>query len=541
MRKTVTFSAALLAFALRAHAQNAPVAIAIDAQASRHPISPAIYGVAFASTEQLKALNSPLNRSGGNGATRYNWRANASNHADDWFFESIAEKSAKPGESGDTFIASSRAAGAQPMLTVPMIGWVAKLGPNRDKLASFSVAKYGPQEKTDQYMADAGNGKKPDGKTDVTGNDPREANQPADPAFQKQWVQHLVAKWGLAARGGLKYYLMDNEPSLWQGTHRDVHPVGPTMDEIRDDILAYGGMVKGVDPAAVVVGPEEWGWNGYRLSGYDQQWGSAHGWGGPLPDQTKHGGMEYLPWLLDQLHRGNLLTGRRILDVFTVHIYPQGGEGGDATDEKTDLLRNRSTRSLWDPNYKDESWINDKVMLIPRLKGWVMKYYPGTKIGITEYNWGAEGNISGATAQADIWGIFGREGLDLATRWTTPDAKTPTFKAMQLYRNYDGKKSAFGDVSVSDVVPNPDELASFAAVRSSDNALTVMVINKGLHAETPVTLTLAHFATGPRAQAWRLTAANAITPLAAVPVQGGALRATVPAQSVTLFVVPAHK
>ena len=91
------------------------------------------------------------------------------------------------------------------------------------------------------------------------------------------------------------------------------------------------------------------------------------------------------------------------------------------------LRRNRSTRSLWDPNYVDETWINDKVQLIPRLQNWVNTYYPGTPIGITEYNWGAENHINGATTQADIFGIFGREGLDMAARWTTPDAtRRPT-------------------------------------------------------------------------------------------------------------------
>ena len=80
-------------------------------------------------------------------------------------------------------------------------------------------------------------------------------------------------------------------------------------------------------------------------------------------------------------------------------------------------------------------------MLIPRMKNWVASYYPGTKIGITEYNWGAEGHINGATAQADILGIFGREGLDLATRWTTPAAARPLYKAMKMFRNYDGNKS----------------------------------------------------------------------------------------------------
>src|SRR5256885_14148051 len=131
------------------------------------------------------------------------------------------------------------------------------------------------------------------------------------------------------------------------------------------------------------------------------------------------------------------------------------------------LRRNRSTRSLWDPNYVDESWINDKVQLIPRLRNWANTYYfANTPIAITEYNWGAESHINGATAQADILGIFGREGLDLAARWTTPDPSTPTYKAIKIYRNYDGAKSTFGETSVLTTVANPDNLSAFSAIRS---------------------------------------------------------------------------
>src|SRR4029450_483671 len=65
---------------------------------------------------------------------------------------------------------------------------------------------------------------------------------------------------------------------------------------------------------------------------------------------------------------------------------------------------------------------------------------------------------------------FGREGLDMAARWTTPDASSPTYKAMKMYRNYDANKSIFGDVSVSATGPNPDNLSVFAAERSVDGA-----------------------------------------------------------------------
>lgn len=518
-----------------------PTIINVDAGANRHSISPLIYGVAFASKEQLTALNATLNRSGGNGTTRYNWKENASNHAADYFFESIGEKSAVPGESADTFVAGSKDAGVPPMLTVPMLGWVAHLGPNRDKAASFSVAKYGPQAKTDQYMPDAGNGVKPDSKTNVTGNDPSDADVPSTPEFQRGWLEHLTSKWGKSAAGGVGYYLLDNEPALWNSTHRDVHPKGATMEEVLNDTVAYASMVKSVDSAAQTLGPEEWGWNGYIYSGADEQYGAAHGWNGTFPDRAAHGGMDYLPWLLDQLHKHDAKTGKRLLDYFTVHIYPQGGDGGDDVSPKIEALRSRSTRALWDPNYTDESWIKEKIDLIPRLKKWVAAYYPGTKIGITEYNWGAEKSMSGATAQADLWGIFGREGLDLATRWTTPDIATPTFKAMQMYRNYDGKKSAFGSIGVSDRVPDPDTLSSFAGVRRSDGALTIMVVNKALSGPTPVSLVVSHFAGANTAQVWQLTDANAITHLPDANLNGSRLGATLPAQSVTLFVIASKK
>ena len=154
--------------------------------------------------------------------------------------------------------------------------------------------------------------------------------------------------------------------------------------------------------------------------------------------------------MLDQFRQREIATGRRLLDYFTYHIYPQGGDGGNDVSTSTQLLRNRSTRSLWDTNYVDESWIGSVIKLIPRMKAWVAAYYPGTKIGITEYNWGAEGHINGATAQADVFGIFGREGLDLATRWTTPATGSLAYNAMKMYRNYDGNKSAFGDTCNND-------------------------------------------------------------------------------------------
>jgi hypothetical protein len=535
----VAFLSALIAIAVQTtgDAQNPTVTITVDAAANRHAIDPNIYGVAQASTAQLSDLNTPLNRSGGNPATRYNWQLNADNRGSDWYFESIPYGSATAGEGGDTFISNAKAANARAMLTVPTIEWVAKVGANRSKLASFSIAKYGAQADADwQWFADAGNGVRTNGQF-VTGNDPNDANVASSSNFQQGWVQHLVSRWGTNANGGLRYYILDNEPSLWHATHRDVRPTGATMGEIKNKMVDFAQKIKAVDPSALIVGPEEWGWSGYIYSGYDQQYGSAHGWSN-LPDRAANGGADYLPWLLDQLRLAQASTGQRLLDIFTVHYYPQGGEFSDDVSTTMQLRRNRSTRSLWDPSYVDESWINDRVQLIPRLKSWISTRYPNTPIGITEYNWGAENHINGATTQADIYGIFGREGLDMGARWTTPASSTPTYKAMKMYRNYDGNKSTFGDVSVTATVPNPDNVSAFAAQRSSDGALTIMVISKYLSASTPATINLARFAHRGLSQVWQLTTANTITHQPDVTFSGTSFVVMLPPQSVTLFVLP---
>ena len=522
-------------------AQSGSVTVTIDVALSRRAINPNVYGVAYATPTQLADLNAPLNRYGGNNTSRYNWQINADNRGQDWYFQSIPEASATAGKRGDDFITDARSAGAQPALTIPTIGWVARLGANRAKLASYSIAKYGPQTGNDsQWFPDAGNGIRASDGAKITWNDQADANTPNNATIQRGWINHLVTRWGVAANGGLKYYILDNEPSLWHETHRDVHATGATMEEVRDYMLAYAREVKNADPGASVIGPEEWGWLGTKLSGYDQQWGNTHGWPAwsSLPDRSSHGQMDYLPWLLQQVQQASALEGRRLIDVFTSHYYPQGGEFSDDTSSTMQARRNKSTRSLWDPAYVDDSWIASVIRYIPQLRDWVTQYYPGTAIGITEYNWGAEGHINGATTQADLYGIFGREGLDMAARWTTPATASPTYKAMKIYRNYDGSKSTFGDVSVKTTSSsNPDSLSVFGAQRSSDDAVTVMLINK-VGVSTPVTVNLSTFAPGGPAQVYQLTSANAITRLADIAVPASTVALTVPGASITLLIVP---
>ena len=549
MKRTIAFVIILLATAGRAWAQNPATSVSVDAAANRHPINPNIYGIAYGDAHDMQTLNAPLNRWGGNSTTRYNWQIDAHSAAADWFFETYSDGSGAPSGSADLYLGTTRAnSGAQPLFTIPMIDYLANLGPNRSTLAGFSVKKYGAQTSTDPWNSDAGNGVSAATGKNITGNDPSDTGVANSAAIQQAWVQHFVSTFGPASGNGVRYYILDNEPSLWYSTHRDVHPNPPTYQELYDKIVAYASAIRAADPTAKIAGFEEWSWWAMYYSGFDQ----ANGAGAATSDYNTHNHTYYYPWLLQQLNAYKQRTGQQLIDVLTVHCY-NAVPGGNDDSPSGQQTRNRETRILWDPGFQDPSWygdigINGRVInWIPTLKAMVNQYHPGLQIGCTEYNWGDEANLNGATTQADVLGIYGREGFDLATRWTVakntgtnPTTYYVTYLASQIYRNYDGNKSTFGDSSVSATVANPDNLSAFAATRSSDGALTVMVINKQ-QGSTPVTLSLANFATSGVAQAWQINSASqtSIARLPDLPVANNSITATLPAQSITLFVIPA--
>ncbi len=517
-------------------ASGAPLVttITVDANARRHPVNPLIYGLNFATAEVLRDLRVPLNRSGGNGASAYNWRIDARNTGQDWFFESVPVDSKDVYQYGERFVRLNAQAQVTSMLTIPMIGRVAKLDKDRKPLVSFSVAKYGKQQGVDgSHLGDAGNGIGPDGAP--IRNDPDDASITDDSQSQQERVGQLLRDTGT---DGVRYYMMDNEPSLWHVNHRDIHPAGAHASEVANKVVAYSRAVKAADPGARVVAPEEWGWTGYLYSGFDQQYMAARGQGGTPDRSGETRGMDYVPWLLAQWKQAG-----HPVDVFGLHFYPQGGEfresnGAAAADSPAiELARNRSTRDLWDAGYRDPTWINSVVNLIPMMRRWVdTYYYPGTPIALTEYSWGGDTTMNGATAQADVLGIFGREGLDIATRWGALSPEMPVYKAFRLYRNYDGQGAGFGDTSIADSQGDPDRVSSFAALRNRDGAMTVVVINKQLDQAADATIVVENFAGRGKAEVWQL-AGNAISRLPDVDYAGGRVRASLPRESVTMFVL----
>jgi hypothetical protein len=529
-----------------------PVVINVDAVANGHPISPLIYGVGGDSLAYHQTMGVGLRRWGGNQTSRSNWENNDSNAGSDYGpFCNVWQAtgaSQVPGKAGLDFVNGNKGIGAASLLTIPMIGWVAKDGNN--STCSSGVPGDGGPPVSPGAEAIAGYDPTANRQRTSIASYPRKGAAFSFPpatgdsaVYQDEWVNYLVTTFGPASAGGVRFYAMDNEHDLWSSTHRDVHPVRVGYDELLSRYTAYADAVKAVDPTAEVTAPVSQGWTNYWFSALDKGNNNY----ATHADRNAHGGLPYLQWFLQQAQAHDTQVGHRTLDVLDVHYYPQGGEYSSDTSPATQALRMRSTRDLWDPTYRNEAWMvntegGPNIQVIPRLKSWISQYYPGTKLGISEWNWGAETHINGALAIADVLGIFGREDVYLANYWTSPPDQSPGYWAWRMYRNYDGAQSRFGDVAVQ-AAADPAAVNGLSAYGSTDSgtgALKLMVLNKLPSTQQAITVNLAHFnAAGGQVYQYSQGNPSQITRLADLGAVGTTLNYTLAPYSITLFVLSA--
>jgi hypothetical protein len=247
-----------------------------------------------------------------------------------------------------------------------------------------------------------------------------------------------------------------------------------------DRTIQYGSAIRKADPQAIIAGPAEWGWSNYFWSAKDAAAGFS-----AKPDRRAHGDIPLLDWYLQKLNEYEKKTGVHILDVVDMHFYPQSkglfsSDGGGATLEAAQR-RIRTTRGLWDPSYKDESWIEDNVYLIPRLKEIIARTYPGRQISIGEWNFGAEGHISGGLATAEALGRFAETGIRSAYFWTTPKKGSPAYWAFRAFRNFDGHGAAFLDHFIPSTAPK--DVSVFASRDAEGkHMVAVILVRSNTHA-----------------------------------------------------------
>ncbi|HKN74675.1 MAG TPA: glycoside hydrolase family 44 protein [Candidatus Acidoferrum sp.] len=503
-------------------AQTAPT-LTVDAAGNPHPINPDIYGIASYSLDSgfAKEIQVPNVRWGGDATTRYNWQVDSSNAGFDWYFMGgNGQATPVPSASADLMVNTYKSASnAHALLTIPIIPYVNKTAAWN---CSFPVSVYGPQQSTNPYVHpngdSCGNSLTTSGAQLIDNN--IYANHIDNTvALQQGWVQHFIATFGTAANGGVPYYQLDNEPGGWSNTHRDVEPNQPNYDTIIALGQQYAAMVKQTDSSAKVLGPVD-----FTLGGWI---------GTPNQQNNLYAGQYYL----QQMAAYDQTNHQRILDYFDEHYY-----GGGSTD----AAELASTRALWDPTFNSGSWVEQyyfdgPMMLLPRFQNWIQTYYPGTKLSISEYSFSSGTNpLVDALTEADVLGIYGREGLDFANLWSVPQPTDAVAYSFRVYRNYDGAGGQFGDSSVTSTSTDQGQLSVYGAMRSSDGALTVIAINKTTSL-IQTSLSLANFNSAATANPYTYSNANMtqIVAGAAVPVVSNTVNYNFPAYSATVFVFTA--
>jgi hypothetical protein len=501
---------------------SGPFSVSFTIDSSKtHAISPYIYGTNSGDfTKEAKGLT--LARVGGNRLTAYNWENNLSNAGSDYNYSSdnYLSTSTTPGAgmTKPTQVASS--AGASMIMTVPIAGWVSAKAnsacPSKPTAAQIAENFFPILPKKGgafAYPPDLTDGK----------------------VYADEFVAHMESQFPSAQTDPSRriFYMLDNEPDIWAETHSEIHPDKVTYAELVQKSADFAAGIKGAAPKAMVFGPVNYGWQGM----VDLQ---------KAPDAA---GRDFIEFYLDAMKASEQTAGQRLLDVLDVHWYPEAqGDGKRINDDGITAgeveARLQAPRSLWDTTYTETSWITQccglgPIYLIPRLQAKIDQHYPGTKLSISEYNYGAGGDISGGIAQADVLGVYGREGLFAASVWLMSSTNTFLYAGFAMYRNYDGNGATFGDTSIAASTSAVDATSVYASV-FAQNPTNVMVVAINKTTGTIVaSLTLTH--------PTQLTAADVytLTSTSAAPVKGAALAAvspnafsySMPARSVSTLVL----
>lgn len=471
--------------------QMAVVNFAVDPGVDVREISPFIYGV----NESLEGnyANAAFTRLGGNRWTAYNWENNASNAGADWLFQNDGYLGGGdvPGGAVAPRLQNAAARNAGTLLTIPINGYV-----SADKNGGGDVRNSGANYLQTRF------------KQEVAAKGAAFTLTPSTAdayVYQDEFVNWVNTNYphGQTDPDRPIWYSLDNEPDLWAETHPEVHPGKTTYSELIAKTVAYADAIKDVAPGSKVFGPVNYGWNGFTT----------------LQDAPDAGGRDFHTYYLQQLAQAETTHGKRLVDALDVHWYPEASGGGVRITEQnnasaTVAARLQAPRSLWDPTYTETSWITQwstrgPINLLPRLRDKIALNYPGTAIAVTEYNYGGGNHISGGLAQADVLGVFGREGVLAANQWQLAADESFIEAGFRMFRNYDGVNGSFGDTSVRATTDDIAGTSIYAAVDSVDsNVLTIVAINK---TEAPITasLRLGQVLPGASVAAYQLTAAAA--------------------------------
>lgn len=433
--------------------------ITVDMSGKRKEISPYIYGInQYGHQDDYKNISVNAVRQGGNRMVAYNWENNASNAGADWKHSSDdnLSKSDRPADCVQVLSDEAKKYGIDYKLTtLQLAGYI-----SADKNGIVTEAETAPSDRWNNAV--------------ITKNAPfdDEPDLTDGNVYMDEYVNYIIKKLGDSKSAtGIQGYSLDNEPALWASTHPRIHPQKVTIAELAEKSIAMSSAVKKLDPNADIFGPALYGYTAYDHLADDD---SSNEWETIKSANNYHW---YLDCYLDQMKQASDKEGTRLLDVLDIHYYSESARVS-AED------RVQSVRTLYEKGFAENSWIGqwcqENVPILPTVQASIDKYYPGTKLGITEYHFGGDDDASGAIAQAEALGCYADHGVYFASLW---GGSGYTLSALNLYTNYDGKGGSFGDMLIPTITDDVSLSSAYAASDAGDETkVTVMITNKNMTA-----------------------------------------------------------
>lgn len=438
--------------------------VTVKLDGTRKKISPYIYGVnEYANSSNLKSLKVNSVRQGGNRFSGYNWETNYSHAGEDWMNNNddhYGKPSNGPANAARSFSETCDKYGIPyKMTTLQMCGYAAA-----DMKGGVKADETAPSARWNKIEF------RKNGELSL------EPDLTDDTVYMDEYVNYLVKTFGDAStKTGFQGYSLDNEPALWNDTHPRMHPEEVTNSELVSKSIELAKVVKEIDPKAEVYGPAFWGMLPCIQAGE-----SGNGFTDPEWQAVKNNYDWYLDFYLKQMADAEKEYGTRLLDVIDVHYYAQA-------NNFTDDAILQAARSLYDPSYIEDSWLQPYLgqyfPFIPNIQKSIDKYYPGTKIAVSEYNLA---NISdekntgksviSAIAEAEALGCFADNGVYLATYWGTIPECPYVQSAINLYTSYNEKGDSFGDTLVEASTEDLSKSYAYAAVNGTDDSTVTLVL-----------------------------------------------------------------
>lgn len=468
------------------------VNFSINTNSGNGNISPYIYGANVLHNFPVSAVDNyypgiPSRRFGGDRVTGYNWENNFSNGGsyvcdpgfpgdfdycspnDDalpYFHQVPGNEYQDPGIVLKYFHNVSVDNQSYSLIQLPMAGYV-----SRDGAGYVTVAQTAPSYRWVKVLDEKG--------TPFT--------MIPDTADGKMYVDEemnlLIQTYGYStASTGVKAYEMDNEPDIWYadgvqggvetGTHPRIFPQYLRVDTFLTRTNNLAKTIKRMDSNAEAFGPALANYAGYYNLHFAPDWDN---YSGTYP--------RFVEAYLGMMNEFSQNAGKRLLDAFTLHWYSQvDGVDSDINTPDVAETRMQAPRSLWDDTYVENSWItqfvtnNQPIRQIPDLQDAINGFYPGTKIGFTEWRFGTGDNISTGIATADALGIFGKFNVYFAAFFEKLQGYAKS--AFMIYRNYDNQDGKFGSKRVFSSSDNVEKTSIYASMNDDYSELHLIAINK---------------------------------------------------------------